>query len=177
MWSGTQYVLCCAVLRKGGRGSFLEALGVDSMYRIHCGMLPFESGQGLRLQKSTLHVICPKTTCSECLTHLFFHSFSCDFERECDRFGWWFVCVYMWVSVVLKKTKSAGESLSLFLVGTENEASGRKSGARRFTHKANGFAPQIQPLNAQLPLLVLLNSCFCEHPDGNIQYKKYLQYL
>ncbi len=65
-------VLCCAVLRKGGRGSFLKALGVDSMYRIHCGMLPFESGQGLRLQKSTLHVICPKTTCSIKVSRIYF---------------------------------------------------------------------------------------------------------
>ncbi len=99
VWNSIRAVLCCAVLRKGGRGSFLKALGVDSMYRIHCGMLPFESGQGLRLQKSTLHVICPKTTCSESLTHLFFRSFSHDFEGECDRFGWWFVCVYMWFSL------------------------------------------------------------------------------
>lgn len=66
-----------------------------------------------------------------------FLSFSHALERECDRFGWWFMCVYMWFSVVLKKTKSAEESLSLFLAGTENEASGRKSGARRFTHIGN----------------------------------------
>ncbi len=112
------------------------------MYRIHCGMLPFESGPGLRLQKSTLHVICPKKTCSERLTHLFFRSFSRAFEGECDRFGWWFVCVYMWFSVVLK-TKSAGESLSLFLAENENEASGRKSGARRFTHKGKASTPKF----------------------------------
>ncbi len=88
------------------------------------------------------------------------------------------VCLYVVLSVVLKKTKSAGESLSLFLAGTKNEASGRKSVARRFTHKGKGFTPKIQPLNAQLYLsLVLINSCFCEHPDGYIQYKKYLQYL
>lgn len=134
VWNSIRVVLCWG--REGGE-AFLEALGVDIMYWILCEMLPFESGKGLRLQKSTSHVICPKTARLKCLVHLFFLSFSRALEGECDRFGWWLLCVYMWFSVVLKKTKSAEESLSLLLAGTENEASSRKSGARRFTHKGN----------------------------------------
>jgi len=72
-----------------------------------------------------------KTASSKCLVHLF--SLSCSRKRVWQI---WLV-VYVCFSVVLKKTKSAEESLSLFLAGTENEASGRKSGVRRFTHTAS----------------------------------------
>lgn len=128
VWSGTQYVLCWG--REGGE-VFLEALGVAIMYWILCGMLPFECGKALSQQHMSFVLK------QASLVHLHFLWFSRALRGERDRFGWWFVCVYMWFSVVLKKTKSAEESLSLLLAGTENEASSRKSWARRFTHKGN----------------------------------------
>lgn len=158
VWNSIRVVLCWG--REGGE-AFLEALGVDIMYWILCGMLPFESGKGLRLQKSTSHVICPKTARLKCLVHLFFLSFSRALEGECDRFGWWLVCVsicgslWCWRRPRVQRKVFACSWRELRMRPAAGRA-GRGDLLTKETVKSNSFAPKFSHWILSYLSLVLL---------------------
>ncbi len=103
VWNSIRAVLCCAVLccAEEGREGKLSA-SIRCWQYVQNSLWDASFWIWTRFKTSEVDTACnlsQNDLLYKSLTHLFFRSFSHDFEGECDRFGWWFVCVYMWFSL------------------------------------------------------------------------------